>query len=392
MGFKMHVGLKIAVNTRFLLPSKLEGFGWYTYETIRRICEQHPEHEFIFFFDRPYDQKFIFSDNITPVVLQPPARHPILFYIWFEWSVYKALKKYKADVFVSPDGYLSLRSKCKSLAVIHDLNFEHHPEDLPWSARKYLRYFFPRFAKKADRIVTVSHYSKNDIHKTYGIEKSKIDVSYNGANNIFQPVSDLVKDKIKKQYTNCKDYFVFVGALHPRKNIVRLLKAFDLYKTKGGEEKLVIVGEAYWWNKAMENQFSNMSFQNDVIFTGHLKQKDMVEVVASALCLVFVSYFEGFGIPIVEAMRCGVPVITSNISSPPEIAGEAALIVDPYKIDAIAAAMLLIREDEKTRKKLIAMALKRADLFHWDNTANILWKNIAMLIEAPKEKEANTID
>lgn len=388
MGFKTHEGLKIAVNTRFLLPSKLEGFGWYTYETIRRICEQHPEHEFIFFFDRPFDQKFIFSDNITPVVLYPPARHPILFYIWFEWSVKKALKKYNADVFVSPDGYLSLGSACKSLAVIHDLNFEHHPEDLPWSARHYLRYFFPRFAKRADRIVTVSHYSKNDIHKTYGIDQGKIDVSYNGANTIFQPVDDFVKDKIKKQFTTTEDYFVFVGALHPRKNIVRLLQAFDLYKKNSGRpEKLLIVGEAYWWNKDMETQFHEMSFKDDVIFTGHLEQKEMAQVVASALCLVFVSYFEGFGIPIVEAMRCGVPVIASNISSPPEIAGDAALIVDPYKIDEIGQAMLRIREDEKLRDTLISKALKRAQLFDWDDTAAVLWENIEKLLPTSSQND-----
>ena len=362
-----------------MLPSKLEGFGWYTYETIRRICEQHPEHEFLFFFDRPYDQKFIFSDNITPIVLSPPARHPILFYIWFEWSVYKALKKYRADVFVSPDGYLSLRSKCKSLAVIHDLNFEHHPEDLPRSARYYLKHFFPKFAKRADRIVTVSEYSKDDIHNTYGISKDKIDVSYNGANTIFKPVDDTIKTSIKNKYTQQKDYFVFVGALHPRKNIVRLLKAFDQYKQKGTSEKLLIVGEAYWWNSEMKTQFSNMSYKNDVVFTGHLDQQEMAMVVASALSLVFVSYFEGFGIPIVEAMRCGVPVITSNISSPPEIAGDAALIVDPYDIDEICSAMIQIRNDKTLHNELSNKSLERSKLFSWDNTAEVLWESLIKL-------------
>lgn len=363
-----------------MLPSKLEGFGWYTYETIRRICEQHPEHEFIFFFDRPYDKKFIFSDNITAVVLSPPARHPILFYIWFEWSVYRALKKYKADVFVSPDGYLSLRSQCKSLAVIHDLNFEHHPEDLPRSARYYLRHFFPKFAKRADRIVTVSEYSKNDIHNTYGIDKAKIDVSYNGANTIFKVLDHTTKAAIKDKYTQKEDYFVFVGALHPRKNIVRLLKAFEQYKRAGNKEKLLIVGEAYWWNKDMEKQYNSMSYINDVIFTGHLNQEEMAKVVGSALCLVFVSYFEGFGIPIVEAMRCGVPVITSNISSPPEIAGTAAVIVDPYNVDEISNAMTKIRKDELLRNRLIDESLRRAQHFTWDHTATILWKSIQKLL------------
>ena len=150
--------MKIAVNTRFLLSGKMEGFGWYTYEITKRMVEQHPEHEFIFFFDRPFDPKFIFASNVTPVVLNPPARHPVLFIYWFEFAVRRALKKVKADVFFSPDGYLSLRSMIPQISVIHDINFEHFPKDLPWSARAYLRYFFPLFAKKATQIITVSEY------------------------------------------------------------------------------------------------------------------------------------------------------------------------------------------------------------------------------------------
>ena len=129
--------MRIAVNTRFLLPKKMEGFGWYTFETISRIVKKHPEHEFFFFFDRPFDKKFIFASNVTPVVLNPPARHPILFKIWFDRSVTKALKKYQCDAFISPDGYLSLKTDVPQLGVIHDLNFEHHPKDIPASALKY---------------------------------------------------------------------------------------------------------------------------------------------------------------------------------------------------------------------------------------------------------------
>ena len=135
--------MRIAVNTRFLLKSKLEGFGWFTFETLKRMTMNHPEHEFIFFFDRPYDDKFIFSDNITPVVLPPMARHPILFKIWFNKSVTWALKKYKADVFFSPDGYLSLKTDIPQIGVIHDLNFEHFPNDIPPTPRKYLLKYFP---------------------------------------------------------------------------------------------------------------------------------------------------------------------------------------------------------------------------------------------------------
>ena len=129
--------MNIAINTRLLLHNRLEGIGWFTYETLKIITRSHPEHHFIFLFDRPFHEEFIFSDNITPVVLFPQSRHPFLWYWWFEFSVPAALKKHRADIFLSPDGYLSLCAKTPSLPVIHDLNFEHYPEDLPWVVRRY---------------------------------------------------------------------------------------------------------------------------------------------------------------------------------------------------------------------------------------------------------------
>jgi hypothetical protein len=155
--------MKIAVNTRLLLKNKLEGIGWFTFETLKRITEQHPEHEFYFIFDRKYDDSFIFSKNVKPIIIPPQARHPFLFFLWFEFSIPYILKRLKADVFLSPDGYLSLSSKTKQVAVIHDLNFEHNPNDVPFLVRKYFKFFFHRWAKKATRIVTVSEYSKKDI-------------------------------------------------------------------------------------------------------------------------------------------------------------------------------------------------------------------------------------
>jgi hypothetical protein len=159
--------LKIAVNTRLLLKNKLEGIGWFTFEAMKRITKAHPGHHFYFLFDRAYDASFIFGENVTPVVIGPQARHPVLHYLWFEYSVPGALKKINPDVFVSPDAYLSLKTKFKTLLVIHDLNFEHYPENMPALVRKYYKYFTPRFARKASRIATVSRFSKQDIVKQY---------------------------------------------------------------------------------------------------------------------------------------------------------------------------------------------------------------------------------
>jgi glycosyltransferase involved in cell wall biosynthesis len=372
----------IAVNTRLLLKGKLDGIAWFTYESFKRITTKHPEHQFIFFFDRPYHQDFVFADNVTPIVLQPPARHPVLWYLFFEWSVCSALKKYKADVFISPDGWLSLRSKVKSLAVIHDLNFEHFPQFVKPVHRIYLNYYFHRFAQRANRIATVSEYSKNDIAKMYGISNDKIDVVYNGSHKLYHAVSDEVKERMKIEFSNGKPYFIFIGSLHPRKNLGNLFKAFDVFRKKNKTEtKLIIVGQKQWWNREISDTYNAMEYKNEVIFTGRLAPEILNELLAASLALTYVSLFEGFGIPIVEAFYAETAVITSDITSMPEIAGNAALLVDPYSVPDIAAAMHKIDTDKELRTSLIEKGKIRRMAFSWDQTAIKLWNSIEKICE-----------
>ncbi len=374
--------MKIAVNTRLLIKDKLEGIGWVAYETLKRITIQHPEHNFYFIFDRKYNDEYIFSANVKPIVTPPQARHPFLFYLWFEHAIPRVLKKIKADLFLSTDGYLSLSSDVPSIAVFHDLNFEHYPNDLPFLERKHYTYYFPKYAHKATRIVTVSEFSKQDIINQYSVSANKIDVVYNGANENFKPVDELTRKAIREKYTQGKPYFVFVGALHPRKNLVNLFKAFDKFrKTNNTETKLVIVGEKMWWTGKIREAYNQMKFKNEVIFTGRLSAEKLCQIVGSALALTYVSYFEGFGIPIVEAFYCDVPVITSNVTSMPEIAGDAALLVDPFSIDSIAEAMKKINFEKKLRKNLILKGQKRRQEFSWQKSADKLWKSIEKVMD-----------
>jgi glycosyltransferase involved in cell wall biosynthesis len=377
--------LKIAVNTRLLIPNKLEGIGWFTFETLRRITHSHPNVSFYFIFDRKPDPSFIFESNVHPIVIGPQARHPFLFVIWFEWSVARLLKRLKPDLFLSPDGYLSLSSNTRSLAVMHDLNFEHFPEDLPWLVRFYYRYFFPRFARKSNRIATVSKFSKEDITQQYKVEPSKIDVVYNGANEMFLPLKEEIIATTRKKYTRGSPYFLFVGSLHPRKNLARLFQAFDLFCINNNSEiKLLVAGEKKWWTAPIKKAYEEMQYKNEVIFCGRLNSSDLHMVTGSALAITYVSYFEGFGIPIVEAFRCGVPVITSDITSMPEVAGDAALLCNPYDIASIAAAMERIASDCDLRKDLIKKGLERAETFTWDGAAERLWNSIMKSLETEK--------
>ena len=371
----------IAVNTRLLLPEKLEGIGWFTRETLSRITNDHPEHQFLFIFDRPYADEFIFSGNITPIVLSPPTRHPILWFIWFELQIPRILRKYKADLFFSPDGYLSLNTRVRQLAAIHDINFAHRPKDLPWLKAKYYNYFFPKFARKAKRIVTVSYFSKEDINRTYKIDSDKVDVVYNGVNTSYTPTPEVENFKTKQFYSFGKDYFLFIGSLHPRKNICGLLRAFDAFRTSVDSEiKLLIVGESMFKTSDIELTYEGMRYKDDVVFTGRLNNEELHHVLGASLALTFVPYFEGFGIPVIEAMNAGVPVICSNTTSLPEVGGNAVLYVDPFSLSQIRDAMIRIYREKELRDSLIEKGFVQKGKFSWDKTAELLWGSIQICV------------
>lgn len=377
--------MKIAVNTRLLLKGRLEGIGWFTYENLKRITTQHPEHEFYFIFDRKFSDDFVFAPNVHPLVVPPQARHPLLYYLWFEHYIPRTLKKIGADIFFSPDGYLSLKTNVPSMNVFHDLNFEHYPQDLPWIERKYYRHYFPEYAHKARRIATVSEYSKSDIVKLYGVDKNKIDVVYNGANENFRPLDEKTQLETRQKFTEGAPYFLFVGSLHPRKNIARMLPAFDIFKASDSQGvKLMIVGEKKWWTEEIENAYKSMKFKDEVVFAGRLNAHDLHRVIASALATSYVSYFEGFGIPIVESFSCDVPVITSNVTSMPEVAGDAALLVDPFSVESIANAYKKMAGDEKLRASLVEKGRERRKMFSWQKTSERLWCSIQKLMEEIK--------
>ena len=373
----------IAVNTRLLLKDRLEGIGWFSYETLKRISLKHPEHTFLFLFDRPFDPAFIFSDNIIPLVIPPRTRHPLLWYTWFEWSLPRVLKKHRAALFFSPDGYMPLGLKIPSLIAIHDINFHHRPGDLPPSSRYYYRKYFPRFACRADRIITVSEYSRKDIADSYGIRPEKIDVVYNGVNQAFKPLNQEEISRVRTKYSEGFPYFVFVGSFHPRKNLARLMQAFDLFRASSpGSYKLLIVGEKMFMTGDIDRTYAKLKHQRDIRFTGRLSPGILAGVMGAASALTFVPLFEGFGIPLLEAMNCDIPILASRVTALPEIAGDAAIYTDPLDIQDISAGMINLATRTDLRKRLIAAGRTRRKSFSWDLTADRVWNALDKTIPA----------
>lgn len=369
--------MKIAVNTRLLLKNRLEGIGIFTRETLARITQAHPEHQFYFLFDREYDESFVFGENVTPIVAHPQARHPYLWYLFFEHGIPLKLKKIKPNFFLSTDGWIPTRLDIPSVNVIHDLNFLHHPEFVPPVVRRYYDRFFPKFARNATRLATVSQFSRDDIHQSYQVPVETIDVVYNGANTAYKPYTEEQQIAVKQQYTDGHDFFLFVGLIHKRKNLDNVFRAFDLFKERTGSPmKLVVVGDKKWWAGEIEDTYLAMRHREDVVMLGRRQIDELSALTAAATAMVYASLFEGFGQPIVDAFNAHTAVITSNISSMPEIAGDAALLVNPYNMEEIAQAMEQLYQDPQLRDMLIEKGKARKGLYTWDRTAELLWQTI----------------
>ena len=373
--------MTIAVNTRFLLADYLEGYGNFIYETFLRITKQYPEHEFIFIFDRPYDKRFVFGENVKAVVTGPAARHPLLWKLWYDIKVPGILKKYKADVFVSCDGFCSLGTKVPQCLVVHDLAFLHYPAAIKKSHLLYYKRYTPRFLSKAKSVVTVSEFSKRDIITQYKTDAAKIDVVFNGIKEIFQPISEEQRVTTKNKYTEGKEYFIYAGAIHPRKNLITLLKAFSVFKKRQQTNmKLVLTGRLAWKYESFKEGLKSYRYRNDVVMTGYVEEEELALLIGSAYAMVYPSLFEGFGVPVLESMKCDVPVITSANSSMQEIAKEAALYADADSHADIADKMMLLYKDENKRKELIQKGRAVVQEYGWDKTADLLWQSIIKAI------------
>jgi glycosyltransferase involved in cell wall biosynthesis len=367
----------IAVNTRFLIKDSLEGFGNFTAEIFGTMARQHPEHQFYFILDRPFTFLPDLPSNVSLQVVGPPARHPLLWKYWFDIKIPQVLKKIKADVFVSPDGFCSLTTKVPQCLVIHDLGFLQYPEAYKKTHYRFYKHFTPKFIKKACSIATVSEFSKQDIIGHYKTPADKIDVVYNGVKDGFQPLSFDKREVFKEKYSGGSEFFLYAGALQPRKNLVNLLKAFSIFKKRQKSEmKLMLAGRLAWKNDEFLELLKTYKYREDVVLTGYVEQSELEGLMASAYAMVYPSLFEGFGVPVVEAMKCEVPVLTSAHTAMEEIGEEAALYFDPASHTDMAEKLMLIYKDEDLRKSLIQKGNAVAKKFTWKRSAELLWESV----------------
>lgn len=284
--------------------------------------------------------------------------------------------RFKFDLLHSLNSELPLYGNTKSIVTFHDLKYIKYPYFLNKFSTiksKYLKYTMKKGAEKASKIIAVSQSTKNDIIHLLGIEKDKIIVIYEASNLGMYPKvnGEMANSDILKKYSIQKPYFLYVGEKRPHKNLEGLIKAFAIFKEKydSRNSSLVLTGKKYSTYHEYITIAENLGVKNSLIFTGFIPEKYLKTIYSEAETLLLISFYEGFGIPILEAMECGIPVITSNISSMPEVAGKAALLVDPNNIQEIVEAMNDIVSSKILRKQLIESGFKRVKQFSWERTA-----------------------
>ena len=367
----------IAINARTLKPVPHDGIGWFTYEVIRGIVSAHPEHRFVLISDRKYDDPPVSGSNVEYVTIPLRTVHPLIWYAWHELFLPGVLKKVKADLFVAPDGIISMHTTVPCIPVIHDVNYEHRPDDIPWSERLYYRHFFPLFAEKAARVATVSRFSADDISATYGIDPDKIDIVPNGVADIFTPPLPGDAEETRREFTGGRPYFLFVSNFSPRKNIGTVIKAYDLFrKDNRSDHVLLLAGRRLYLTRDIDRALEASPFGPDILFTGSVNRTVLRRLYGASVALIFVPWFEGFGIPVVEAQRCGTPCILSDTSSLPEVSGGAALCAGPADAGAIASAMARLVSDEALRHRLTEEGKRNSERYTWDNAATKMWNCI----------------
>ena len=280
-----------------------------------------------------------------------------------------------SDVTVFFNYYVPPCVKGKSTVIVYDMTYRAHPETMNEVTRKWLEDVLEKSCARADKIITISQFSKNEIMKYLGIEENRIEVMPMGVDtDIFNDRKDEKKiDEVKRKFGIDGDYFLYMGTLEPRKNIERMIEAYALLKKENAAApKLVLAGKKGWLYDKIFEKVKKYEIEDDVIFTGYISDEDAVEVMRGAFAFIFVSIYEGFGIPPLEAMACGTPVIVSGEASLPEVVGDAAVIADAYDCADIKNAMLEMCKNDEKRNELIKLGKMRAKELSWKNSAKIL--------------------
>ena len=385
--------MKVSFAGQPLLEIEKTGIGYYTEGLIQSIMKRHREDNYcinVFSYRKPQGEvnKSLEVYSAYGAKVQICKKFPLKIYklIWkFIPIPYKWIFRNETDVTHFFNYHIPPFVKGKTVCTVHDMTIKAYPETVRLSSRFMMHLNLKSTCKRADKIITSSEFSKKEIMKYMNVSADKICVLYSGVDlNVYQPCTDVERISfIKKKYGVVGEYFLYLGTLEPRKNIERLIKAYALATKKiNNVPKLVIAGRKGWMYKEIFQTVEQEKLTESVIFTGYIEKEEAPILLSGAMAFLFPSLYEGFGMPPLEAMACGTPVITSNCASLPEVVGDAALLVNPYSVEEISHAMKTICEEQNLRNNLAVAGRKRALLFTWDKLGEQLYQIYKEVVES----------
>jgi len=347
------------------------GLGRYAHELTAALLAADSEHEYVAFYHRAADAQVDPPLDRLPHLTTNLDTKP-----WRMSTLLAHLTRFpqdrlfpRIDLFHATDHLLPRLSQVKTVFTLHDLIFRFYPEMHKPLNRWFLTLMMPRFLQAADAVVAVSECTKRDAVKTYGLDETKIKVIYEGVNPRFRRSSPDDTSAVRRKYGLPERYVLSVGMIEPRKNLTSLLEAYVLLRNEDSQLKLVIVGKRGWLYEGFFRRLRELGLEDEVIFPGFVADEDLPASYSAADLFAFPSLYEGFGLPVLEAMACGTPVICSNTSSLPEVAGDAALLVDPNSVEALTRAIIDVLENKELRDELRAKGPRQAAKFSWEATA-----------------------
>jgi glycosyltransferase involved in cell wall biosynthesis len=375
--------MRIGIDARTILnPEKGEaiGVGHYTYQLIKNLLELDKQNEYVLFFDFHVREKDVkkFSKPNVKIKFYPCSDYKK--YLPGDYSEILGtaiLNKEKLDVLhvTSPHSRIPMGYRGKSIVTFHDLSIYRIPQCYPKVSSTKERAVYSLMSGKADKIIAVSQSTKKDVEEIFKIPSEKIKVIYSGLDKRFLEESKIDGQKVLEKYGITKKYILFLGTLEPSKNIARLLEAFAKFKeiSKGNNPKfeyqLILAGKRGWLSKEYPQIIKDLGIGKDVIFTGYIIGDELVPLFKNAQFFVMPSLYEGFGMTILEAFATGTLAIVSEVSSLPEIAGDAAYFINPLSVKEITEALLKFSQDENLRNEYKLKGLEQVKKFDWQKTA-----------------------
>lgn len=363
--------MKIGINARYL-QNRQTGIENYLLNLLLNLIRIDRQNEYLLFLGShrpvpPVVSNLGFKFDIPAM----PTDSQLFKLLWAHFYLSRSLTKNRVDVFHEPSFIAPFAKKCPTVITIYDLAFLHVPDCYTWRTKLYLEGLLAKSIRKADAIITISESSKKDILEKFPAAAGKIKVVYGAVGDNFQPLhDDQMLERVKAKYGIRKDFILNVSLITPRKNLNRLIRAFkSLRENKKTDCQLVIVGAKGWLYEDIFREVSRLGLEGEVVFCNYVAHDELLCLYTSALLFAYPSLYEGFGLPILEAMACDCPVVSADVSSMPEVCGQAALLVDPYDTEGLAAAMLKLISDLALRGQLIELGREQIKKFLWKKSA-----------------------